>query len=199
MPATPEGDYLFQSDWFTRYVPLWEKQLAPFKDQPQLNFLEVGSFEGKSTIWTLVNILTEPTSRMVCVDTFEGSDEHEGMGIDCTDIESRFRHNLKVAKVEHKVEIIKGKSQTILKKLPENHFDFAYIDGSHYAADVLFDAVIAFTLVNKGGIIAFDDYYWDMVPNRLHRPKIAINAFLEVFQERLAVQHKGEQVFVKKL
>ena len=39
-----------------------------------------------------------------------------------------------------------------------NNFDLIYIDASHYAPDVLSDAVLAFKLLKPGGILIFDDY-----------------------------------------
>ena len=54
----------------------------------------------------------------------------------------------------------KGNSDIYLSKLlldnKINYFDFIYVDGSHQAPDVLFDAVMAFKLLRKNGIIAFD-------------------------------------------
>src|SRR3989339_675257 len=168
---TLEGNgYHFQADWFSHNIPVWEKLLAEFKNRLNLRFLEVGTFEGQSAIWVINNILTHPSSKIVCVDTFEGSSEHPGMGIDISAIETTFRHNVAVARGEERVEIRKGYSREILRTLPLTSFDFAYIDGSHLAADVLTDAVLTFPLLKKGGILVFDDYHWDMDPDPLRRP-----------------------------
>ena len=42
---------------------------------------------------------------------------------------------------------------------------FIYVDGSHEAPDVLFDAILAHKLVKNNGIIAFDDYLWSPEEN----------------------------------
>jgi len=172
--------------------------LAEFKNRLNLRFLEVGTFEGQSAIWVINNILTHPSSKIVCVDTFEGSSEHPGMGIDISAIETTFRHNVAVARGEERVEIRKGYSQEILRTLPLTSFDFAYIDGSHLAADVLTDAVLTFPLLKKGGILVFDDYHWDMDPDPLRRPQIAIKAFMKVFKGQYHALHHDEQVFLRK-
>ena len=48
----------------------------------------------------------------------------------------------------------------LLAKGEAGKFDFIYVDGSHEAPDVLFDAILAHKLVKNNGIIAFDDYLW---------------------------------------
>ena len=37
------------------------------------------------------------------------------------------------------------------------NFDLIYIDGSHRAADVLFDAIESYNILKKDGILFFDD------------------------------------------
>ena len=54
---------------------LWSEIFKEFKDQEVFG-LEIGSFEGRSAIWLLENILTHSNSHLTCVDTFEGSMEH---------------------------------------------------------------------------------------------------------------------------
>lgn len=189
--------YKFQSDWFSYYIPLWEKILGHLKGKPKLNFLEIGAFEGRSAIWLLENILTHPTSRITCVDTFQGSMEDKKLGVDSSKLEKTFRKNMKAGGFSEKIEIMKGESRKMLKKLPESKFDFVYIDGSHMAADVLTDALLSFYLLKEGGLLCFDDYYWEEEPNPLHRPKMAIETFLKIFREQYELVHQGEQVIVR--
>src|SRR5436305_11885268 len=47
--GTPGG---FTRDWFTHNAPVLDAVLAPFKGKP-VHALEVGVFEGKSTVWLL--------------------------------------------------------------------------------------------------------------------------------------------------
>ena len=85
-----------------------------------------------------------------------------------------------------------------------NYFDFIYVDGSHQGPDVLFDAVMAFKLLRKNGIIAFDDYLWfeRNLPNGkdLNRcPKPAIDAFTSVFYKEVdIIQAPLKQLYVTK-
>lgn len=193
-----ERGLLFQADWFSRNIPVWENVLGDFKGRAGLRFLEIGSFEGRSTVWMLNHILTHKTSRIICIDTFEGSREHQEMGIDTNSIETTFLHNINTIGAGDKVTVVKRQSQEALRTLPFASFDFAYIDGSHVASDVLSDAVLTFPLLKTGGVLCFDDYQWDLEPNPLHRPKMAIKAFLEIYQEHYELLHKYDQLFVKK-
>ena len=52
-------DYEFTEDWFSennpeKVVRQFDEFLSKFKDKPS-TFLEIGSFEGMSTIWMLEN------------------------------------------------------------------------------------------------------------------------------------------------
>jgi hypothetical protein len=65
-------------------------------------------------------------------------------------------------------------------------FDFIYVDGSHEAADVLFDACCAYHLCMPGGRICFDDYSWGH-PGFIAQftPKAAIDAFMSMHADRV--------------
>jgi predicted O-methyltransferase YrrM len=67
----------------------------------------------------------------------------------------------------------------------ESDFDLIYIDASHYAVDVLTDAVLSFRLLRGGGMMIFDDYLWSGDENIVYYPKIAIDAFTNVFSKHL--------------
>lgn len=190
-------NYTFQVDWFSEQIPWWEEQLARLKGKPNLHFLEIGSFEGRSAVWLLENILTDVSSSLTCIDTFGGSPEHENTALHISEIEKHFRHNIKECGSEGKVIVKKGFSRDILPTLMPNLYDCIYIDGSHKAFDVLEDAVLSKLLLKKGGIIIFDDYIWDEGEDELNRPKMAIDAFLNVYKGQYDLLYKGKQMIVK--
>ncbi len=190
-------NYTFQVDWFSEQIPWWEKQLAKFKGKPNLQFLEIGSFEGRSAVWLLENILTDSTSILTCIDTFGGSPEHENKQLRIGEIEQHFRHNIKESGSEKKVIIKKGYSKEILPGLTHGAYDCIYIDGSHKASDVLEDAILSKLLLKKGGMLIFDDYVWDERIDELDRPKVAIDAFLKVYKGQYKLLYKGKQIMVE--
>ena len=59
-------NYNYTVDWFGRGEDL--KQIIKFDSESELHILEIGSFEGRSTIWFLENLLKNPKSTITCVD-----------------------------------------------------------------------------------------------------------------------------------
>ena len=58
-------------------------------------------------------------------------------------------------------------------------------------------------LLRRGGVVVFDDYRWDRVmggaipPKRC--PRMAVDAFLGMFEDELVVLERGYQVVVQKI
>ena len=69
-PSPGEPKYEFTRDWVSKKENNWDRVLAEFKGKANVHALEIGSFEGRSAIWFLDNILTDPTSTLTCVDVF---------------------------------------------------------------------------------------------------------------------------------
>jgi predicted O-methyltransferase YrrM len=180
--------FQFTADWFGGNIENWQRFLSHLVGQANIAFLEIGCYEGRATIWLLGNVLTHETAKIDCIDVFY--DES---------CERRFEHNIRTALGDKKVKKIKGSSQEILRHLPFHHYDVIYIDGSHAAPDVLEDAVLAFRLLKHGGIMIFDDYEWDAHQDQLLLPKMAVNAFLEIYQRQYYLVHMGYQVILTKL
>ena len=87
----------FTTDWFSPNIPQWESLFTATgwdPDQPK-TVLEIGSFEGRSTLWILERLLRHPDSRIHCIDTFEGGVEHDAGHTD--GLYDRFRANLAAA------------------------------------------------------------------------------------------------------
>ena len=140
--------------------------------------------------------------RITCIDTFEGGEEHAKHGLDLIGLRRQFEDNIQEAKGESQyVKVIQdvsynGLAECIAKGM---EFDFIYIDGSHQATDVLTDACMAFGMLKKGGVMLFDDYLWDDVDGVLHRPKIAVDAFVNIFADQCRVSVVGYQQGITKL
>lgn len=200
-------DYQFTKDWFSWAPQVWTQliPMLPERDEDfERQFLEIGSFEGRSAVWIVENMMQDG-DWLSCIDTWKGGEEHgaEDMGT----VEERFEHNTMVMKErfpERYVDALKGTSTQWLSHWlvedPEDHptFDFIYIDGSHIAKDVLTDACMAWALLKPKGIMVFDDYMWGDPRDILHRPKPAIDAFTNLFAEELNIVHVGYQLVVQK-
>jgi predicted O-methyltransferase YrrM len=181
------ADYSFTKDYVSSNVSEWGRLLAVYQGQPAVRMLEIGSYEGRSTLWFLTSILTHPTSGIVCMDPFIQASR-----------ELRFDHNIRIAGVVEKVTKRKGRSEDLLAQLPRDSFDIIYVDGSHQALNVLFDAVSSWFLLKTGGVLIFDDYLLDMEKPRSQRPQPAIDLFLESFEGRYELLSKAWQVILRK-
>ena len=182
-------------DWFSHHIPVWEVVLAEFVGQRGLRFLEVGSFEGRSAVWMLEHVLTDRSSSLMCVDSFEGGDDLAAL--DLSGLQDTCSTNL--APWRRQARLVAGHSGVVLRRL-RGPFDFIYVDASHIAEDVLEDAVLSWSLLRVGGIMAFDDYEWYGPPDPRLSPKAGINAFLATRRPgSFAVLHKGVQLFVRKV
>jgi glycosyltransferase involved in cell wall biosynthesis/predicted O-methyltransferase YrrM len=186
----------FTTDWFSHNSALFAKLLAPLKDQANVHFLEIGSFEGRSACWFLQNILTHPTSTLCCVDTFEGSAEHAGL--DLSKLYDRFQENIRP--FASRVRVFREPSIKALSRLQQEpvRFDVIYVDGSHMAVDVLTDAALSFSLLKVNGLLIFDDYGFPLGKTEWEKPKVAIDAFLKVFGQKCELVHQGYQLVVRK-
>jgi predicted O-methyltransferase YrrM len=199
------SEYQFTQDWFSHNIPLWKQLATMLPGTPgQRIFLEIGSFEGRSAVWLAENVMADG-DELRCIDTWEGSEEHSAETVQ--GIEDRFRHNLAVAAEKFpRRRIFQSKSTSVqelahwLVEAPEDHpvFDFIYIDGSHIARDVMTDACMAWPLLKKGGLMVFDDYLWGESRDILHRPRLAVDMFVNLFAEELDIVHMGYQFVVKR-
>jgi predicted O-methyltransferase YrrM len=193
------SDYQYTKDWFGWAPRVWE-QLIPHLPARK-NFLEIGAFEGRSAVWTIENMM-EDGGEIVCIDTWEGGDEHTPE--DMAGTEGRFKHNIGLVMgnfVDRKVQPIKSTSVEALGGLiaQKKQFDFIYIDGSHIAKDVLTDACMSWPLLKDKGFMVFDDYMWRPPGfGPMQRPKIAVDTFINMFEDELIVTHIGYQLIVRK-
>jgi predicted O-methyltransferase YrrM len=187
-----KGDYSFTFDWFTRKSPAWEVALKDFAGKPDLQYLEIGVYEGRAVVWMLENILTNPTSHVTGIDIFY----LVGESVYSPEQQKIYEDNVIAAGGEGRSTTINDFSQTALRKLPLDHYDIIYIDGAHSSAGVLEDAVLALRLLKEGGVLIFDDYRWFKTIERAESPRYAIDIFIELYGEQFDVLHTESQVFL---
>jgi predicted O-methyltransferase YrrM len=192
--ADHSDDVTLTEDWFTTKSPAWVVALEPFKGKPNLNYLEVGAYEGRSVMWMFDNILTDPSSKATIIDIFYD------MGVKgySADLRARYDANIERVGGTDRTTTIVGFSQIKLRDLPLNTYDIIYIDGSHFAPSVLEDAVLAQRLLKEDGVLIFDDYRWWIGASRLKRPKLAIDTFIDFYGDQFTVLHNTKQVILKK-
>jgi predicted O-methyltransferase YrrM len=184
--ADEKAGYRYTIDWTSVNTTTWLQYLAPLRDRPNARGLEIGCFEGRSTLWFLENVLTHPSATMTCIDVFTDK------------IEADFDHNVKLSGQGERVVKRKGYSQDVLRNLDLESYDFVYIDGCHLASCALTDAVLSWDLLRAGGFIIFDDYLFKINAPPSERPKLAIDAFIEAFIDQIHVRVISHQVILEK-
>jgi predicted O-methyltransferase YrrM len=161
------SDSKFSADFFTHNIPRISKtiQTMKFESLLPIKMLEIGSFEGRSALWFLENVLQHESSDLICLDTFNGSEE---MSPDLKNtIFENFQLNLKTYIDSGKVKFMRSTSYEGLSELLvannrkyNNYFDIIYIDGDHTSWATLQDAIFSFNLLKINGLMIFDDYNW---------------------------------------
>ena len=200
--------YELSNVWFENHRAEWDTFMARHKPQ---TLLEIGSYEGASACYLIDTLARDAAIELHCVDTWEGSVEHTHGYLPMSLVEERFHRNtaLAIQSAAHPVNLVvhKGESGIILPELiaakMQERFDLIYIDGSHRAPDVLFDAVVAFKLLKPGGLMIFDDYLWHDPSiesfDPLRNPKIAIDAFTNIYGQEIRIQRaKLAQLYITK-
>jgi len=145
----------FTSDWFTSKTPAWNDHVVPrLRDVQDARWIEVGSYEGRSALWTLDHVLTGPRSTITCVDVFSlnlpgieywGNKDYPLL----FDANTRGRANL-IA--------VRGRSADVLPLLARRSFHGAYLDGDHGEGSVTQDLRLTWDLLLPGAVLACDDY-----------------------------------------
>ena len=162
--------------------------------------IEIGVFEGETT-FNITNLLSErnPDYRLYAIDPFSASENLRQEVVD--DAKLTFKKNM----LEFpQVELIEKNSFEGLLELHQRGIkaDFIYVDGSHFAKDVLSDAVFGFELLNIGGVMLFDDAVsWRYGEHIQDSPKVAVDAFIQCNWNRLRVLEMpgGYQTAIKRV
>ncbi len=178
----------YRDDWTTDRLPLWLPYIKHLIGRANVNILEIGAYEGRSTVWMLEKILTHPTSLIVCLDPFCPNPTFMISG----DYLPRFAENTEPYR--GKVRIVQSLSQDLLPgtllDFVCNRYDLIYVDGSHEMDDAFRDARLAMLVSKPGTIIVFDDYEWKDV-------RFAVDQWLNEMGERIEVLMCGYQVMVR--
>lgn len=149
------GKYKYTCNWFDIHIPAWEEHLLPWRkclgDLIAFRALEIGAYEGKSTVWIVENMIAPyPSSMLEVVDAWPGP-EYQPM-------KERFLYNVMATECHDRVRIHSKPSAQVLHSLTSKSYDFIYVDGSHKLADVKHDTMQALRLIRSGGLILWDDY-----------------------------------------
>ena len=176
----------------------FEKILLPAFAGKSIRILQIGAYTGDASVWIYNNLLLNSDSVLIDVDTWEGSNEPVHHDMNWSTVETVYNAKTRFGQESRKIVKYKGTSDSFFKNNVEK-YDFIYVDGDHTAYGVLKDAVSAYECLNVGGVIAFDDYQWSAGLGALKEPKIAIDAFSAIYQDRLQLVLQDYQCWYTKI
>jgi hypothetical protein len=200
-----EVDVSDYPNWFAKSaIDNFATYLIQDKGLPNLRYLQLGAFTGDASAWLMDNILTDDTSYLTDVDTWEGSDEDDHKSMDFDDVLNTYLNRLgDYEKYSRCYNYRTTTTNFLLSKLAEqkNHlieYDFIYIDADHTTVGVLLDAELSWPLLKSGGIMAFDDLTWgaDLPPSQ--SPKAGILLFAERHKDEFDLVVANTQYWIKK-
>lgn len=205
-------DYIFKNsleyknmfNW-TNDVPTNSKQyflnvIDYFKSKnkdKQTKILEIGTYTGIS----LINIIKLiPNSIGYGLDKWSNYNEIDNlMNLEDLQIEKSFYSNVSRENLQNKIFGIKSESTSKLIEFIRigAKFDFIYVDGSHLLLDCYSDLILSWQILENGGILAIDDYFFEQ-DKILDSPFEAVNHFLKVFEGQYKILHISYRVFLEK-
>lgn len=183
----------FTSKWFLNNFEIFSYFL-PYDKDVKFNYLEIGCFEGLSSLYvlerykkinaTFVDIWDYPNKNSLPLSQRFG------------EIEKKFDENLSA----YNFQKIKSDSVIAMRNLlrEEKLFDFIYIDGSHNGEDILSDGIEAFKILKKNGIIFFDDFLQYDKTRKIQSYQGIIN-FLTLFKNSLKILYFQNNLVIKKV
>jgi predicted O-methyltransferase YrrM len=209
-------NYNYTQNWFNSYDL---EQFLPIGVQDEVHILEIGSFEGRSTVWFVENLLNNKNSTITCIDPWISYNQKnnslnsysdEILEKDLNDLSEGYVFNneyetfvkniIETTKL-NQVNIMKGFSDVILPNLivTKQKYDFIFIDGNHTSPSVISDAIMSWKLLKKNGILIFDDYLWELHKPETLRPKMAIDNFISNYLDYLEVCWSEYRIAIKKI
>lgn len=182
--------YRFTKTWFLE-SELSKKLLHFVPTNVKHSILEIGCYEGLSSVYFSDTILNDEESTMICVDPFLNIENNDHGYLLQNKEEENFDYNILQSKNSNKITVFKTTSDMFFASNTK-YFDFIYIDGCHLTEIVARDVENSFRFLEKNGIIWMDDY--------AHLPcKIAIDNFLEIHRNEYVIIHQGYQLAIRKM
>jgi predicted O-methyltransferase YrrM len=189
------NNYRYSQNWFLGSEI--KNKLENFLEKSQENkILEIGCFEGLSSVFFADNFIDNSNSRLTltCVDPFLSIDNNDHKHLLMNNEEINFNYNISICKNTDKINILKITSDKFFEN-NDKLFNFIYIDGCHEPEFIKRDMENSFTFLEKNGIMWMDDYCGgDGI-----QIKNTMNNFLEKYKGQYDIIHIGYQLAIRKI
>lgn len=170
-----------------------------------LNVVEVGTFEGKTSLWLSDNLTPHNKNlKITTIDPHIGSND---MDDNFTMVKNNFTRNIKMCQYKNITHISKSSIEGLLDLINQNvKVELIYIDGDHKASGVLSDLVLSWKILKVGGVIICDDATtWKFRDSSgfcssQMSPRLAIESFIQCYWHKLDVlklPHSTQTAFIK--
>tara|TARA_X000000368_G_scaffold81543_1_gene61419 strand:+ start:396 stop:1070 length:675 start_codon:yes stop_codon:yes gene_type:complete len=182
----------FSNKWFLNNFDIFNFFL-PKEKNSKFDYLEVGCFEGLSSFFVLSEY---KAVNAILLDIWDMPNPNsKTLSHNFNSIEKAFDNNLSGFNFTK----IKDDSVVAMRKLFKQNksFDFIYIDGSHNGEDILSDAIEAFKILKKEGLIFFDDFL-QYDKNRALQSYDGIEKFLNLYSNYLKIEYFQNNLVVRK-
>ena len=182
----------FSNKWFLNNFDIFNFFL-PKEKNSKFDYLEVGCFEGLSSFFVLSEY---KAVNAILLDIWDMPNPNsKTLSHNFNSIEKAFDNNLSGFNFTK----IKDDSVVAMRKLFKQNksFDFIYIDGSHNGEDILSDAIEAFKILKKEGLIFFDDFL-QHDKNRALQSYEGIEKFLTLYSNYLKIEYFQNNLVVRK-
>ena len=176
-------------------------------------FLEVGVFHGVTArnVCELLFEIHNHDFKYIGLDLFKKNQENESEIIPNTNFSNPFKQiyfkYIKrqdpytveavedlLKKFKENIHLIKGNSNTVLKKIDMSKIDYVFLDGGHDYETVKNDLNCCSEVIDNNGTILCDDYNLSYAPG----VKKAIDEFVEVKNYSFEILHNSRFVRIEK-
>jgi predicted O-methyltransferase YrrM len=192
-PLYNRRNYKYTQTWFlTSEI---HKLLLNYIDVSTKNtILEIGCFEGLSSVFFADNLLNNPYSSLTCVDPFLNINNNDHSKFLMNNEEKHFDHNIRNCKNANKIQVHKITSDDFFTTNNKT-YNFIYIDGCHECDFITRDMENAFKVLDKNGIMWMDDYLGaDGIKIR-----DTMDRFLDKYKNQYNILYKGYQLAIRKI
>ncbi len=176
-------------------------------------FLEVGVFHGVTArnVCELLFEIHNHDFKYIGLDLFKENQENESEIIPNTNFSNPFKqiyfkyikrqdpYTIEAVedllkKFKENIHLIKGNSNTVLKKIDMSKIDYVFLDGGHDYETVKNDLNCCSEVIDNNGTILCDDYNLSYAPG----VKKAIDEFIEVKNYSFEILHNSRFVRIEK-
>ena len=186
------NNYKYSQRWFLD-SEIYKRLFNFFDKSKKYKILEIGCFEGLSSVFFADNLLNNPNSTLTCVDPFLTINNNDHKQFFQNNEETNFDFNISICKNSDRITIHKITSDIFFKNNNQT-YNFIYIDGCHAPDFIKRDMENSFNFLEKNGIMWMDDYGGG---DGIQIKNTMVN-FLKKYNGQYKLIHKGYQLAIEK-